>query len=129
MPIGVDLDFVGGPLDVNANVALSLPTIHLAIDDPLPGIHLFIDRIPKIELGIIDPIEIKLTRIPDVRMHLPADFCVGLSVLGMELLNLRLCGEAQVITEEYRPNPCEVCGPMDHAFLQVAELVPALEAA
>jgi hypothetical protein len=27
----------------------------------------------------------------------------------MELMNLRLCGEAQIITEPYRPNPCETC--------------------
>jgi hypothetical protein len=28
----------------------------------------------------------------------------------MELMCLRLCGEAQMITEPYHPNPCEVCG-------------------
>jgi hypothetical protein len=28
----------------------------------------------------------------------------------VELLSLRLCGEAQVITEPYHPNPCETCG-------------------
>jgi len=27
----------------------------------------------------------------------------------MELLSVRLCGQAQVITEPYVPNPCE-CG-------------------
>ena len=53
---------------------------------------------------------IRLEKIPDIRGHLPADFSVGLSLLGVELACVRLCGEAQVITEPYRPNPCEVCG-------------------
>ena len=101
----VDLD---GSLDVSV---VSLPAIHLNIDS-LPVIHLSVDKIPKIQLGV-DPLEIRLTQIPSIRGHLPADFCVGLSVCGFELASLRLCGEAQIITEPYRPNPCEVCGPMD----------------
>ncbi|MGH2707938.1 MAG: hypothetical protein ACRDJK_06545, partial [Actinomycetota bacterium] len=56
-------------------------------------------------------VEIRLTEFPRIRGHLPADFCVGLSVMGIELMNVRLCGEAQIITEPYQPNPCEVCGP------------------
>jgi hypothetical protein len=77
--------------------------------------HIDITNIPKIELNI-DPIEIKpldlslrLKEIPSVRGHLPADFCVGFSLLGIEIVKVRLCGEAQVITEPYQPNPCEVC--------------------
>jgi hypothetical protein len=78
--------------------------------------HIDIDNLPKIQLGVdpltINPVDVSIaiTKIPDVRAHLPADFTVGLSLLGMELLCLRLCGEAQMITEPYRPNPCEVCG-------------------
>ena len=84
--------------------------------DGIPSTYTINLGIPRIELGI-DPVNIKpvdvtvaISRIPDVRAHLPADFRVGLSVLGMELLCLRLCGEAQMITEPYHPNPCEVCG-------------------
>lgn len=86
----------------------NLPTIKLSVES-LPAIHLSVDHIPKIQLGV-DPVEIRLTELPSVRGHLPADFCVGLSVLGLELLNLRICGEAQIITEPYKPNPCEICG-------------------
>ena len=59
---------------------------------------------------------IAIDKIPDVRAHLPANFSVALSMLGMELLCVRLFGEAQMITEPYRPNPCEVCGgsPAQH---------------
>ena len=78
--------------------------------------HINIDKLPKIQLGIdpltLNPVTLNLaiTEIPSIRGHLPADFCVGLSVLGMELLSIRLCGEAQIITEPYKPNPCERCG-------------------
>jgi hypothetical protein len=74
------------------------------------------NNIAKIQLTA-DPLEIRpldlsvrLKEIPSIRGHLPADFCVGLAFLGIELIKLRLCGEAQIITEPFRPNPCEVCG-------------------
>jgi hypothetical protein len=85
--------------------------------------HISIDTLPKIQLGVdpltinpvtlhLDPIDLNMSikEIPNVRAHLPADFTVGLSLLGIELLAVRLCGEAQMITEPYQPNPCEHCG-------------------
>lgn len=77
-------------------------------------------EIPKITVGLdpitIEPITVRpldltlrVREFPSVRAHLPANFSVGLSILGYELMCLRLCGEAQVITEPYEPNPCEVC--------------------
>jgi hypothetical protein len=85
--------------------------------------YINIDKIPKIQLGVdpltinpikvtLDPIDLNLAikEIPNVRGHLPADFSVGLSLLGIEILCMHLCGEAQVITEPYLPNPCERCG-------------------
>src|SRR5258708_7466661 len=80
-------------------------------------IHIYVEKLPKIQLGI-DPVTLTLTPVdvnlrlkefPSIRGHLPADFCVGLSFLGIELLSVRLCGEAQIITEPYVPNPCETC--------------------
>ena len=87
----------------------NLPDLHISIEK-LPAIHLNIDTLPKIQLGV-DPVEIRLTELPSIRGHLPADFSVGLSIFGMELMNIRLCGEAQIITEPFKPNPCEICGP------------------
>ena len=96
-------------------------TVNVGLPDPLPTIHLDVDELPKIQLGIdpvelrpieFRPIELRLTEFPSIRGHLPADFCVGLSLFGMEIANIRLCGEAQIITEPYRPNPCVVCGPV-----------------
>jgi hypothetical protein len=63
----------------------------------------------------VDPVELRLTEFPSIRGHLPADFSVGVSVMGMELAAIRLCGEAQIITEPYEPNPCEHCGPVGRA--------------
>lgn len=89
-----------------------------------------VTHLPKIQIGL-DPIElepitvnpldvsVRVKEIPSVRTHIPALFTLGLSVLGYELVCARLCGEAQVITEPYEPNPCEHCGkphrtPMTH---------------
>jgi hypothetical protein len=59
----------------------------------------------------LKPVDLNLSikSIPNIRAHIPANFSVGLSLLGMELMCIRLCGEAQMITEPYVPNPCEVC--------------------
>jgi hypothetical protein len=81
--------------------------------------HINIDHLPKIQLGLdpvtLNPVTLNLaiTDMPSIRGHLPADFCIGLSILGMELLSVRLCGEAQIITEPYKPNPCERCGSVN----------------
>lgn len=99
----------GLPSTYTINVG-ELPTLRLAVEE-LPVIELSIEKIPKVQLGI-DPVELRLTEFPSIRGHLPADFCVALSVLGMDLATIRLCGEAQIITEPYRPNPCEICGPV-----------------
>ena len=102
----ITIDGIPSAFDINVT---GLPTIVLNVEH-IPPIHLSIDHIPKIQLGV-DPVEIRLTEFPSIRGHLPADFNVGLSVLGFELMNVRLCGEAQIITEPYRPNPCENCAP------------------
>lgn len=85
--------------------------------------HINIDTLPKIQFGIdpltvnpvtlhLDPLDLsmRIKEFPNIRAHLPTDFTVGLSLLGFELLAVRLCGEAQLITEPYHPNPCERCG-------------------
>ncbi len=85
-----------------------------------------VTQLPKIQLGV-DPItlnpvtatmelkpldlNVSLKELPERRTHLPANFSVGLSVLGVDLMSVRLCGEAQMVSENYRPNPCERCGP------------------
>ena len=103
----VTVSGIPSTFDINID---KVPELHLNVDK-LADIHLDVDKLPKIELAV-DPLELKLTELPSIRGHLPADFCVGFSIMGMELMNIRLCGEAQIITEPYRPNPCEVCLPI-----------------
>ena len=95
-------------------------TVTIPVGTNITGIPttltLNIDRLPKVQLGV-DPVNLNLaiSEFPSLRVHLPADFRVGLSLLGMELLNVRLCGQAMAITEPYKPNPCEICGPRGDA--------------
>jgi hypothetical protein len=120
--LGVDLSDInvdlGGHLGSVGPVCVAGIPDNFTINIPsLPKVTLGIDPAEnKVQIGVdpltINPVELRMSieRIPDIRAHLPADFHVGLSVLGMELMGVRLCGEAQVITEPYVPNPCERCG-------------------
>lgn len=83
------------------------------------GVNLDITHLPRITIDpitinplTINPLDLSLRikEIPSIRTHIPANFALGLSVLGYDIACVRLCGEAQVINEPYRPNPCEVCG-------------------
>lgn len=91
------------------------------------NLHVSLDHLPTITLDIkpltleikpvsisldVKPVDVslRLKEIPSIRAHVPADFSLALSVAGFELACLSLCGEAQVITEPYQPNPCEICG-------------------
>jgi hypothetical protein len=120
VPSSFDIDVTDLPSITVSSVGPIGPVTIAGIPNPF---HIAIDNIPKIQLGIdkvqlgIDPLEVKplsismaLKEIPNIRGHLPADFSVGLSVMGLELLCVRLCGEAQIITEPFHPNPCERCG-------------------
>lgn len=81
----------------------------------LPQIDIDIVSLPKINIGL-DPIEIKpvtldlhvsIEKIPSIRMHFPVDYKVCVGLLGSEILSVHLCGQGQLITEPYVPNPCE----------------------
>lgn len=61
-------------------------------------------------ISSLPDLNLRLKEIPSIRAHVPANFRLGISVLGVELAGLHLCGEAQIITEPYVPNPCERCG-------------------
>lgn len=115
------------PFDTNISGPIAIAGIPQPFVTTVEGIpdtfHINIDTLPKIQLGVdpltinpvtlhLDPIDmnLRITELPSIRAHLPADFTVGLSLLGLDLLAVRLCGEAQVITEPYHPNPCEHCG-------------------
>jgi hypothetical protein len=83
------------------------------------GVNLDITHLPRITIDpitinplTINPLDLSLRikEIPSIRTHIPANFSLGFSLLGYNIACVRLCGEAQVINEPYRPNPCEICG-------------------
>lgn len=92
---GIDLDVSGIPTSYTFNANLAPMTLNLG---PI--------EVKPLEFKPVD-ISLRLKEIPSVRAHLPLDYRVGLSVLGSELLCVRLCGQGQVITEPYVANPCE----------------------
>lgn len=107
----------GGP--VKSQISGSLGAVGPVTVAGIPDrFFINVEHLPKIQLGVdpltltLNPVDvgIRIEKIPDTRVHLPADFRVGLSVLGMELMCVRLCGEAMAITEPFHPNPCERCG-------------------
>ena len=103
-------------VDLSGDVGVGLTfDNHLGVD--IPTSYSFdITNIPKISIGLdpitINPLDlsVRIKEIPSIRTHVPANFTLGLSVLGYDVACVRLCGEAQVITEPYEPNPCEHCG-------------------
>lgn len=101
----VDLDLVS-PVDLTG-----IPTGYSVDVKSLPKINIGLDPITvnPITLNPLD-VSVHLKDIPSIRTHIPAAFTVGFSVLGLQIASVRLCGEAQVITEPYVPNPCEHCG-------------------
>lgn len=94
-PVDLAVDLDGIPTDYTVNTNVSPLTLNLG---PI--------EIRPLELKPVD-VSLRLKEIPSIRAHFPLDYRVGLSVLGAELLCVRLCGQGQVITEPYMPNPCE----------------------
>ena len=97
------------PVDVNVN---SLPDMRITDIGPVGPVTLA--GIPSnytVGVTSLPDVNLRIREIPSLRVHIPANFRLGLTVMGVELAALHLCGEAQVITEPYVPNPCERCGP------------------
>jgi hypothetical protein len=98
--LGVDLDITGIPTSYNITTDVKPLTLALNLS-PI--------EVRPIELKPID-FSLRIKEIPAIRAHLPLDYRVGLTLLGSEVLCIRLCGQGQVITEPYVANPCESRG-------------------
>jgi hypothetical protein len=127
--LSIDLTSFDVDVDLDGDLALSgIPTSFTLAGIPT-DFTLDITHLPKIQLGVdaltinpltLNPVDVnvRLKEIPSIRGHLPANFTIGLSVLGFQLVCIRLCGEAQIITEPYVPNPCERCDEVQHVRQQ-----------
>ena len=105
----VDVDVIDLPtVDVDVN---SLPDLRITDIGPVGPVTLagIPDRY-TVDIASLPDLNLRIKEIPSIRAHIPANFRLGFSILGVELAALNLCGEAQVITEPYVPNPCERCG-------------------
>jgi hypothetical protein len=137
--VGVDLDVKGDvpitmtntvPVGVSGSLSSIGPVGPVTVDGIPDTFHFYLEKLPKIQIGA-DPISVSIEKlpkiqvgmdpvalniavkeIPSLRTHIPADYSLGVSILGLDLLCFRLCGEAQIITEPYKPNPCERCGEL-----------------
>jgi hypothetical protein len=106
----VDVDVVDLPtvdVDVNSLPDLKITSIGAVGPVTLAGIP---DNY-TVAISNLPDVNVRIKEIPSIRAHVPANFRLGFSIFGVELAALHLCGEAQVITEPYVPNPCERCGP------------------
>ena len=109
--LGVDLS--GIPSNFSIDVT-HLPKIEIDLDPiTLNPITLNPITLNPITIEPLD-LSVRIKEFPSIRTHVPALFTLGLSILGYELICARLCGEAQIITEPYEPNPCERCGEQKH---------------
>lgn len=97
----VDLDLDGIPSDFSIDIK-HIPKIDIGID-PMEF------KIAPLEIKPID-LSFRIKEVPSVRVHLPVDYKVAVALFGIELACVRLCGQSQVITEPYVPNPCECKG-------------------
>lgn len=96
------------PVDVDVN---SLPDLRITDIGPVGPVTLAgIPSNYSVGVTSLPDVNLRIREIPSVRVHVPANFRLGLSILGVEWAALHLCGEAQIITEPYVPNPCERCG-------------------
>lgn len=106
IPTGFDFD-----VDLDLDIS-GIPTAYSFAITDLPKIEVGIDpmefKVAPLEIRPLD-MSFRIKEIPSVRVHLPVDYRVGLTLFGIELACVRLCGQGQVITEPYIPNRCE-CG-------------------
>ncbi len=124
-----------------------LPTVDVDVLD-LPTVDVDVNSLPDLkisEVGAVGPVtlagipssytvaisslpdlNLRIKEIPSIRAHVPANFRLGFSVFGVELAALHLCGEAQIITEPYLPNPCERCGTPRQASLPQSNVAAVL---
>jgi hypothetical protein len=102
----VDVNVLDG-VDVN-----SLPDMRITDIGPMGPLTLAgIPTNYSVGVSSLPDVNLRIREIPALRVHIPANFRLGVSILGVELAALHLCGEAQIITEPYVANPCEGCGP------------------
>ena len=124
--VGVNVDYLPTvDVDVNSLADFSITDVGAVGPVTLAGIP----SSYTVAVSELPDVMLRIKEIPSVRAHLPANFRLGFSVLGVELAALHLRGEAQIITEPYVPNPCEHCGAARQITAAVNEVGAVLRLA
>lgn len=110
LAVDADLDNMSMKLAVE-----DLPDVSVRVKE-LPRIefsdfNIRVKEIPRMELtaNTTSAVNLAITEFPEVRAHLPSNYNLCFSLLGVELMSLSLCGESQLITEKYKPRSTEIC--------------------
>jgi hypothetical protein len=93
----IQIDVTSLPLDITLTqpFKIELDPVHIALD--------------PIEIKPLD-VSLRLKEVPSLRITFPVDYRVTFGLCGIELACIHFCGQSQIITEPYVPNPCECCG-------------------
>jgi len=117
--MSIDLD-IPNPWDFNidadmsANMGISiheLPKISLEVAPlEIKPLNISMELKPVAMSMEIKPLDMsfRLKEVPSVRAHFPVDYKVCFGFFGLEVASIRFCGQAQIISEPYVPNPCEL---------------------
>jgi len=96
---------------VRADVGLDpvTATAHVDLAPVEANAHVALEPITTDSRVHLDPLalDVGISRIPDVRAHIPAHFSFSLSLFGFRILTLQFAGEAQLVTEPYVANASE----------------------
>ena len=101
IPKAYDITLHGGAdMDLDNIHIKEMPQVNMAIKE-LPALNIAVTQLPTIRLDA--DIGIKPTRV-----SMPMNTHVCLKLLGLNLLDLSLCGENMVILEPYTPRRAEL---------------------
>jgi hypothetical protein len=99
------------PIEVRAAITQLVPIEVRAAITQLPQIN----TDSKVDLGLdniriaeFPPIQLELGMRP-VRVHLPLNYSFSFELFGFKLFKFSICGEAMVVSEDYKPHATERC--------------------
>lgn len=106
--------------DANLNLAVTeLPTLDIKSDSDLRtestvSTNSVLDTTSKVDLTL----DLRVTELPRIdlqfgfrpmRFHLPLNYRFCISLFGFRILEFETCGEAMVVSEDYKPLSSEEC--------------------
>ncbi len=125
-PISVDMTTGGGerPLEIKSDSKMSMTLDPMQVVTTMQGdpdkpmvtnanVTMDIKNIPHLTLANLHELIRELKK-PNLRATMPVEMSFGISafpfsLLGIDVLRFSICGQQQIIMDEYRPNLYEAC--------------------